>query len=358
MEEYNEYRIVKGDTLEDVSRRLRVASSYLKEFHNNNAYFQRQIGDDNDISGMPVLLIPKNLQEIQQKEIPDSVMLSHDNSNICGDDVVVENRTRLVLKENELIHSLTKISYEVSKTIDGNSVLQKVIKKNEQCKQISSLYQKMAEALSFISEPLDELDVILKEDGSVDIVANQDEIFQKWQELKNTDNAKLVLNDEKIGKTIENATDEDYKDTVRVLNSTPLYHLLIPNIFGIKNINTESKVDTNIILNSNFFTSEQIKFSGTEVCNMQDDNKSFIIKRCFSPKNKDKEKFVSLYDSQMKSFFDCPADYSMKVEASYLFSYADLRLQKTEYQMTEQLNSSAVFTNNINITYNKTNEDE
>ena len=68
----------------------------------------------------------------------------------------------------------------------------------------------MADTISFLGQPLYHLVLGINPNGEIAKIVNQEEIYERWNNLKQTKEAQILLTDNVIGENISQAMDTDY----------------------------------------------------------------------------------------------------------------------------------------------------
>ena len=92
----------------------------------------------------------------------------------------------------------------------------------------------MADTISFLGQPLYHLVLGINPNGEIAKIVNQEEIYERWNNLKQTKEAQILLTDNVIGENISQAMDTDYSQTLKVVKETLRYRLLCPDFWVIR----------------------------------------------------------------------------------------------------------------------------
>ncbi|AFJ07670.1 hypothetical protein PI172_2294 [Prevotella intermedia] len=351
MKEYKTYTVRKGDTLKSIAERLQINVQDLVSFHNKYSHTLLR----NDFIGVTMfkeIYIPVNLEEFRCKHAPNYFPLHYGDILLSCEDIVIDEVTEMVLKEQKTIQTQTVQRFSIrQEEMDGHAVC--VIDNIEILKQqISPQYKPLANAISFLGLPLKHLILGINPDGAIAKVINQKEISERWQSLKQTEEAQTLLTDKTIGKNIEQAMDTDYAQTFRVINETLRYRLLCPDFFGDQMLNEPRKRETNLMLLSNFFASHKVRFTLEESFRHLDNADGIVATQRYSAEKGMQEEFSSIYYSTLKDYLQCPMNYSMDIKCTFNMSGSPLRMQDVVCHLEERLSDTTVFVNDIHIIYN------
>lgn len=351
MKEYETYRVKDGDTLQSIAEELQISVHDLIAFH--NAHSRVSLWDDFiGVSMFKEICIPADLDEFRRKHVPNYCPLRYENVKLACEDVIVDEATEMTLKGQRMVQAQTVQRLSVKQEeMDGHAVC--IIDNKDFLKrQISPQYKPLADAVSFLGQPLNHLVLGINPDGAIAKIINQEEISERWHSLKQTEEAQALLTDKTVGQDIEQAMDTDYSKTLKVVNETLRYRLLCPDFFGEHFLSESNERLTTLQLASNFFPSQRVRFKLEEICERSQDKGTLHINQRYHAVQDTQKELLGVYNSTLKDYLRIPLEYLMEIDCRFTLSYNDLRMQETECRLQERLNDSALFTNTIHIIYN------
>lgn len=124
----------------------------------------------------------------------------------------------------------------------------KITKYNEQ-------YRRFIEFMSLFNVPISKLNLELDENGVPIKVINQLDILQKWINLRDGEMAKLK-NDITIQPILKGG-DKDYSNSIDLINTSVLYLLFLPPVYGDRKISPLREMT----LSSSLYHSKKINFA-------------------------------------------------------------------------------------------------
>ena len=260
--------------------------------------------------------------------------------------------SEMKLKGQDMLQAQIVQRYSVEKSYTDNRVLCTIDRREILKRQISPMYRPLANALTFLGRPLDRLSLGINPDGAIAKVVNQEEIFEQWQQLKQTDEAQALLTDQTLGANIEQAMDADYSQSLDVVNKTLKYRLLCPDMFNRHFFAEMHTYETDLQLPSNFFASNKIRFTLNEEYTFDLQADTLSIHRRYEAVNEMQQELLDVYRSSMQDYLQCPMDYKMSIDCIFMLSYSNFQIQNTACHLQEELNNSAIFINDIHIMYN------
>lgn len=351
MKEYEIYMVKDGDTLKSIAEQLQINVRDLMAFHNAHSHVLLR-DDFIGVSMFKEIYIPSDLDDFRRKHAPNRYPLYYEDVKLACEDIVIDEITEMILKDQKMIQTqiVQRLSVRQEK-VDDHAVC--IIDNKDFLKrQISPQYKPLADAVSFLGQPLNHLVLGINPDGAIAKIINQEEISERWQSLKQTKEAQALFADETVGRDVEQAMDADYRQTLKVMNESLKYRLLCPDFFGEHFLSESRERNTTLQLASNFFPSQKIRFKLEESCELSQDRETFSVSQRYHAAQDMRKELSGAYNSTLKDYLRMPLEYLMEIECRFTLSYNDLRMQETECHLQERLNDSALFANRIHIIYN------
>lgn len=176
--------------------------------------------------------------------------------------------------------------------------------------------------------PLQNLILTLDNNGMPIEVNNQQDIQQRWQEVKEK-NFSQYTNDKDLAPVIEGA-DLDFSNTIQLIQNSTLYILLFPNVYGMRNRNSLRKFKAQ----SKIFPLEKLEFDISEklqsCSNIDISFKQYS--EVYAPSSFEKK----YRDSFGKLLKNKHFDYQNTFNANYTYSNLNGILKTCEAQLYEQ----------------------
>ena len=201
-------------------------------------------------------------------------------------------------------------------------------------------------------QPLNHLVLGINPNGEIAKIVNQEEIYERWNNLKQTKEAQILLTDNVIGENISQAMDTDYSQTLKVVKETLRYRLLCPDFWGDQTLDEIRYRETDLTLSSNFFSSHKIRFTLKETFSRADETNGIIVTQEYSSMKEMQKELSGVYNSSLNDYLQTPLDYGMNIKCTFHISGTPLCIQDCHCHLQEKLNDMAVFTNEIHIKYN------
>ncbi|MDY6205691.1 MAG: LysM domain-containing protein [Prevotella sp.] len=304
MKEYETYRVKDGDTLRSIAEQLQISVRDLMAFH--NAHSCTLLRDDFiGVSMFKEICIPADLDGFRRKHAPNRCPLHYEDVKLACENVIVNEATEMILKEQRMVQAQTVQRFSIKQEeMDGHAVC--VIDNLEFLKrQVSSQYKPLADAVSFLGQPLNHLVLGINPDGAIAKIINQEEISERWQSLKQTKEAQALFADETVGQDVEQAMDADYKQTLKVVNESLKYRLLCPDFFGEHFLSESRERNTTLQLASNFFPSQKIRFKLEESCELSQTKETLCVSQRYHAAQDMQKELSGAYNSTLKDYYVC-----------------------------------------------------
>lgn len=351
---YKIHEIKAEEKLEDIAKKYGVSSEEIKKLNPNTRFFKSLWGVEM-VECLQNIKIPIiNLSGLENDEFIPLFMKSTDDSfeyKIIQKQILKLNGQRLYETQTEMIWKLSNI--EVSPkhfTLCVEQMEHKLV-------NVHSVVKELAQFAQLFNIPIAKLHLKFLTNGCFSSILNQEEIAQKWKELK--ENPKISeLEDNSETRTIIKEGDKDFSDSKKMIENSFLYQLFFPNIYG--NIRTAYITDIKpLICKSNIFQNQPIQLSVVRENHNISTNKiriKFIVKNNIdSYTNKKLEK---IYDQQFKAMVKEDFNYQFNFTSEYDVNKQNGIIQKASCELKEQLTDNFVHQANytIQLLKNKDNE--
>ena len=350
-EENRIYTVKQGDTLQSIADQLQINVDDIIEFHNRHSNTFITESRPN-LFGVDIIILPADLSEFRRRHNPNRLNLLYGDITLACEDIVIDEATELQMRGQILIQAQTIQRFSVKQDEkDGHAIsiidCKEIIKR-----QISPEYKPLADTISFLGQPLYHLVLGINPNGEIAKIVNQEEIYERWNKLKQTKEAQILLADDVTGEKISQAMDTDYSQTLKVIKETLRYRLLCPDFWGDQTLGKVRHRETDLTLSSNFFSSHKIRFSLKETFARADETKEIIVTQEYSSVKEIQKELSGIYNSSLNDYLQTPMDYGMKIKCTFHLSGVPLCIQECHCHLQEKLNDMAVFTNEIHIKYN------
>lgn len=256
-EENRIYTVKQGDTLQSIADHLQINVDDMVEFHNrhSNTFITEYRPN---LFGVDKIILPADLSEFRRRHNPNRLNLLYGDITLACEDIVIDEATELQMRGQNLIQAQTILRFSVKQDEkDGHAIsiidCKEIIKR-----QISPQYKPLADTVSFLGQPLNHLVLGINPNGEIAKIVNQEEIYECWNNLKQTKEAQMLLTDNVIGENISQAMDTDYSQTLKVVKETLRYRLLCPDFWGDQTLDEIRYRETDLTLSSNFFSSHRL----------------------------------------------------------------------------------------------------
>ncbi|BBA29143.1 LysM peptidoglycan-binding domain-containing protein [Prevotella melaninogenica] len=350
-EENRIYTVKQGDTLQSIADQLQINVDDIIEFHNRHSNTFITESRPN-LFGVDIIILPADLSEFRRRHNPNRLNLLYGDITLACEDIVIDEATELQMRGQNLIQAQTIQRFSVKQEEkDGHAIsiidCKEIIKR-----QISPEYKPLADTISFLGQPLYHLVLGINPNGEIAKIVNQEEIYERWNKLKQTKEAQILLADDVTGEKISQAMDTDYSQTLKVIKETLRYRLLCPDFWGDQTLGEVRHRETDLTLSSNFFSSHKIRFLLKETFARADETKGIIVTQEYSSMKEIQKELSGVYNSSLNDYLQTPMNYGMKIKCTFHLSGVPLCIQECHCHLQEKLNDMAVFTNEIHIKYN------
>jgi hypothetical protein len=199
----------------------------------------------------------------------------------------------------------------------------------------------------FLNIPYENLHLKLYPNGEVKDVLNQDEIAEKWEQIKNRKEFHQLLeyiDEEQFFRKLNPA----YEDSLEYILKTPHYIVFFPPVYQTPRYHPDPFVRVELNCNSIIFAGNTVDFrvqfelerieNGFAYC------KSKTLK--FSTNER---KMKNLYKQGYASAIQSPLEYAFSYEAQYKYEVKTAKLIQANAVFKEQANENLIYENQINI---------
>lgn len=227
----------------------------------------------------------------------------------------------------------------------------KIAQEKHQVLKVNPAYKEMISFAQIFNYPLAEVFLDLKPNGETEKIKNQNEIFKRWEELKENHLNENLQDD--VKKDIYEKGDSDFSESLGVLDNSLLYKLLIANVYGKKKVSKNYNFLFDCQFLSNIFTQKIIDCEVKEKVNYISNNiieiERLIVNKPINGQIKE------LYDEKYKDVISKDLNYSYEIRLKYHYNEIKGNLINLSVSLKEIANDSLKYSTQINY---KLKEDE
>jgi len=183
--------------------------------------------------------------------------------------------------------------------------------------------------------PLEYIRLKLNKYGGIEDIMNQNEIFDKWGQLKK--NELLKYRDDMSMKGIFTAGDLEFSSSLKVLQQNILYTLFFNDVYNKEIENNISNKHT-FKTNSKLFQGNFIDFNHSQSINKNHDK--INVNDSFLQKMTDFSNLKKLYEKDYKVITGDNFSYSYGCNATSIYEAKEGYLEKTTARMEEKANNA------------------
>lgn len=354
--ELHKYYIKKTDTLVSIAQELGLTVYELKEYHNNSSRPHEWIKEDNTLPIWSDYIIIPNSVEILKKNKED--LLSTEKAILTQKEIEESQYTilqtiDLQVAGSSMIDSETEIVWNFSKIKKEDSFYGDIIQKSHQVKYIKSIYRPFAEYMQKFNKPLEHLNVELFPEGHIKSLANQDEIRQAWNVLK--ESLKPELGNTFEEKNMIEGGDKDFSDTLPLIKSNVLYTLFFNDVFyEYLDLNTFIELEKQDYISQIFATEKVILSKKRKV---EREGNIAKVKFYYESDPKKNVHLREVYNTKLKDFLQEDYNYSLTWSIEYHFEIQHGKMLLCHSKIKEQASSkySQLTEHKIELTKNNKN---
>ncbi|KAA0127813.1 LysM peptidoglycan-binding domain-containing protein [Chryseobacterium sp. SN22] len=333
--EPNRYYVKNGDTLPSIAEELGLSISEIKKYHNESSRPHEWIKEDNSLPVWSTFIIIPDSVEVLKRKKED--FLSSERAALIQketdtDDYLILQKIDMQVSGGSMIDSETEMMWEFRKFRKDGIFYGEIQQKSHQVKYIKSIYRQFAEYMQKFNKPLEHLVIELSHEGGVESLANQDEIMERWNRLKNELQPEMGNTLEE--KNIIEGGDRDFSDTLPLIKNNILYTLFLNDLFyEYVELGTFVEQEKQQYT-SQVFANEQVMLLSKRKVEKEGD----ILKiKFYSEADPGKNGHLrSIYNTKLKDFLQENFDYALTWSLEYHFDIRKGKMLLCHSKIKEQ----------------------
>lgn len=219
------YKILEGDTLESIAKNYNIGIKEMLQYHNSNSDLTKQIyGDFIPFHITEIVIDPtlKNVQEIQFEERSKNNPRQIDYNFLPNSSYKIEIYTSLYYLGKPVTENQIDSTWRINYDREQNSIFLEVTDKNRI--KVDGQIIPLLDIVDKINKATDSLNLQLKSDKTIKNVINDQQILDRWEQIKFDDLKFYELEDEYF-KLIIQAYDVEFKSLTKSLRNNILYQI-------------------------------------------------------------------------------------------------------------------------------------
>lgn len=192
--------------------------------------------------------------------------------------------------------------------------------------------------------PVRSLHLLISHSGEIMSVLNQADIFEKWQNIKQTD--LLSFQNDKSMEGIFVAGDTEFSNTISILSRNPLYLIFFDVVYGnlekIGNVGRKG-----IILNSRLFQGNLVELANSRKLSKK--GEVISIENTYRSDSDSDATLKEQYQKDFKGTTGANFVYSYKLQSLSEYSFDDGMLLKSTAVCAEEANENLIHTTKYTI---------
>lgn len=332
------YFIKNGDSLHSIAEELGLSVEELVTFHNINSKLHDQINNLNLPKWSDHILIPDSIENLKNKKDKkeSSNTINFPQKEIDSTLYSITQKIDMQVSGNSMIDSETEIVWNYKKTKNGNNFFAYLNQESHQVKYIKSIYRALAEYMQKFNEPLEHLVLKLSAQGNIEELTNQQEINQRWQNLKKDLTPQL-------GNTLEEQNmlesgDKDFSESLPIIKNNTLYNLFFPDVYKEHEISDTFNGAEKKTYVSQIFSNEKVNI--TTKRKVEKEHQIIKIKLLSEQNHSENDHLKSIYNEKLKPFFQEEYKYSFTWAVEYHYDIQTGKMILCNSKIKEQTGSS------------------
>ncbi|WP_292008623.1 hypothetical protein [Chryseobacterium sp.] len=343
--EVHKYPVKEGDTLESIAAELGLGSKELKKYHNTNSRPHEWITEDNNLSKwINILYIPDSIDNLKNHK-NSLKTLDLVQKEIELNTYSITQKIDLKVSGSSLIDSETYMSWNYKKKRKNDTFIGELEQVFHQVKYVKSIYRALTEYLQKFNKPLEHIVVELSDTGEVSGINNQEEIKDRWTELKR----ELVST---LGNTLEEKNmlesgDQDFSNTLPLIKNNILYALFFTDLYKKHEINDRFDGGEKRIYPSQIFNNENSHIITKK--KVERENKIIKIKLYSENDPLKNSHLQTIYNDKLRAFLQEDCNYMMTWSVEYNFDIETGEMLLCNSKIKEQTGNNYCHTTEYNI---------
>ena len=354
MKQYKIYKVEAEEKLKTICEKYNVSAAEIKEANPNVRFFKAFLGDEY-VACLQSLKIPiRGLEREESEQREQSVPFFIKETDASFIYEIIQKQS-LALDDKKLYETETRMIWKLSDIEVSEEYFSLVVEQVEhQLADVHSVVKELASFARLFNIPLSRLHLKFLPDGSFLSILNQEEITQKWEELKETPKLK-ELQEHTEAQSIITEGDKDFSDTNPLFRNSFLYQLFFPAIYGNIETSVAATEDKPRVLKSNIFQNQPVQLN-VERENLTAPDHTLAIK--FTAEHIGDGKLKKLYDKQFKAMVKKEFDYEFNIITEYRVAKQSGMIQTASCKVKEQLTDNFVHRADYKIQLLKNKENE
>lgn len=221
----NTYKVLKGDTVESIAKYYNIDSLELLQFHNQNSDLTKQIYGDYIPFHITEIILDgklKSAQEIQRNEISKAKPRNMNYNFPPDSKYKIEIFTCLYYLGKPVTENRIDSTWTINYDREQNTVLLEVTDKNRI--KVDGQIIPLLDIVDKINKATDSLNLQLNSDKTIKNVINDQQVLDRWEQIKFDDLKFYELEDEYF-KLIIQSYNLEFKSLTKSLEKNILYQI-------------------------------------------------------------------------------------------------------------------------------------
>lgn len=325
--DYIEYEIAKGESLEAIATLKNISISELIEFHNSHSNMTHQLTSNYIPLHLKTLYVAKSTANDPNFKISPNILEKNLKYKINFYQKLVANDKNFADTNSEIVWDLKFVIYNqkiiVEITIESNEV------KNQ-----TSATAELIEFAKVFNFPVSKLIIELDNFGSIHKVINQEEIYNKWQFIRQKELYKYEEDEGMKGVFVAGET--EFSNTLPTLINNPMYFLFFDSVYG-EDYSTKIAINIDKEIYSKLFQGQKITLENNKMVNMKD---KVIVKNEYLNSSINKKELKENFLINYKDLVGNEWDYSNTILSSATYDIENGTLDHLSSKCTEKANSN------------------
>ncbi len=348
---YKIHKVEAEEKLKIICEKYNVSIAELKEANPGVRFFKAIFGDEY-VGCLQTLKIP--IGGLEKEKANEAIPFFIKETDDCFM-YEIKQKQHLMLGEQKLYETETRMIWKLFNIEVFEEYFSLQVEQVEhKLANVHSVVKELASFAQLFNIPLSRLHLKFLPDGSFLSILNQEEITQKWEELKETPKLK-ELQEHTETQSIITEGDKDFSDSKPLIQNSFLYQFFFPAIYGNIETSVAATEDEPRVFKSNIFQNQAIQFN-VERENLTAPHHMLAIK--FTAENIRDRKLKKLYDKQFKAMVKEEFDYEFNFTTQYKVAKQSGIIQAASCKVREQLTNNFVHRADYTIQLLKNKENE